>query len=62
MTDMSFFKEHIPVCKDYDYSRYRDEYCFKAFCVWRNGNLFLHEVYKKMKQNACKHDCKKGTA
>ena len=53
--DMSFFKEHITICKNNDNCRYCNENCFYTFRWLCHCNLFLHCIYKKMEENTCKH-------
>ena len=52
---MAFFKEEIFVCKNDNRGGNGNADCFDAFCRLGHRNLFLHEVYKKVKNNTCKH-------
>jgi len=52
---VAFFKEEIFVCKNDNRGGNGNADCFEAFCRLGHRNLFLHEVYKKVKNNAYKH-------
>ena len=52
---VAFFKEEIFVCKNDNCGGNGNADCFNAFCRLCHRNFFLHEVYKKVKNNTCKY-------